>query len=116
MGIWRSLIGVTVTAAVAGAFLVCGIAAITGVITRESSGAQRRTLLSAQSVVVNATSSLGMLLGGAVLAACGVTTTLVVSGALLIIVAVVAGGMPIRARDRRAVDTTLQDRRERGLA
>jgi MFS family permease len=91
MGLWQTLVGVALTAAVGGAFLVCGIAAINAVITRETRGARRRTLLSAQSVVVTATSSLGTLVGGVILAACGVTMTLVVSGALLVMVAIVAG-------------------------
>ena len=64
MGVWTTPATVAVLAAISGVTVVLGIAAISALITRSSTGAERRALLSGQSVVVNASSSAGLLVGG----------------------------------------------------
>jgi MFS family permease len=74
---------------VSGLAVVVGNTGVTAQITRASVGAERRTLMAGQSVVVNAASSLGLLVGGPVLAIWGPAVTLQTTG---VVVAVVAGG------------------------
>jgi hypothetical protein len=88
MGLWTTPAGVAVLGALAGATVVLGIAAISMLITRSSNGAERRALLSGQSVVVNASSSAGMLIGGPVIAVAGAEHTLIGAGMLTSAVAV----------------------------
>lgn len=71
---------VVASATVSGLAVVVGNAGVTAQITRGSSGAERRTLMAGQSVVVNAASSIGLLLGGPVLATVGATKTLQLAG------------------------------------
>ncbi|WP_203589648.1 hypothetical protein [Streptomyces sp. SID13031] len=82
MGIWTTPVAIAALAAFSGMTLVLGIAAISAVITRSSVGAERRALLSGQSVVVNAGSAAGLLVGGPVIAMAGAEHTLIGSGAL----------------------------------
>lgn len=95
MGIWTTPAAIAGVAALSGATLVLGIAAISVVITRSSAGAERRALLSGQAVVVNAGSAAGLLIGGPVIAAAGAEHTLVGSGLLT---ALVALGVLIRRK------------------
>ncbi|MFI5707166.1 MFS transporter [Kribbella sp. NPDC051620] len=88
MGIWTTPTAVAALAVLSGATLVLGIAAISRVITRSSTGAERRALLSGQTVVVNAGSSAGLLVGGSVIAAAGAENTLIGAGCLTAAVAV----------------------------
>jgi predicted MFS family arabinose efflux permease len=88
MGLWTSPATVGVLAAVGGLAIALGISAISAVITRSSTGGERRALLSGQSVVVNASSSAGLLIGGPVIAAAGAQHTLVGAGVLTTAVAV----------------------------
>jgi predicted MFS family arabinose efflux permease len=87
MGLWTTPAAVAVLAALGGVAVVLGITAISAVITRSSAGAERRALLSGQSVVVNASSSAGLLVGGPVIAAVGAEPTLIGSGVLTAAVA-----------------------------
>ncbi|WP_344836225.1 MFS transporter [Kribbella ginsengisoli] len=87
MGIWTTPPAIAGVAALSGATLVLGITAISRVITRSSTGAERRALLSGQTVVVNAGSSAGLLVGGSVIAAAGAEHTLVGAGCLTAAVA-----------------------------
>jgi hypothetical protein len=87
MGLWTTPAAVAVLAALGGVAVVLGITAISAVITRSSAGAERRALLSGQSVVVNASSSAGLLVGGPVIAAVGAEPTLIASGVLTAAVA-----------------------------
>ncbi|MEV8371133.1 MFS transporter [Kribbella sp. NPDC056861] len=96
MGVWTTPVGVALFAAVAGATLVLGIAAVSALIARESVGAERRALLSGQSVVVNAGGAAGMLVGGPVIAVVGAEGTLVGSGMVTAVVAV--GVLVVRGR------------------
>ena len=99
MGAWPSPAGVLTGGALAGGFVAIGIAAVNASITRSSGGAERRTLLSGQAVVVSATSSAGMLLGGPVLALVGVRPALAVTGFVVIVVTLVATRRPQRVAD-----------------
>ncbi|TDD58033.1 MFS transporter [Kribbella antibiotica] len=91
MGVWTSPASVAVLAGLAGVAVVWGIAAISAIITRSSDGADRRALLSGQSVVVNASSSAGLLIGGSVIAAVGAEATLIGAGLLTTLVAGLVG-------------------------
>lgn len=88
MGVWTSPVPIGVFAAVGGVSVVLGIAAISAVITRSSAGADRRALLSGQSVVVNANSAAGLLAGGPIITVAGAEHTLVGAGLLTSAVAV----------------------------
>jgi predicted MFS family arabinose efflux permease len=98
MGLWTTPAAVAVLGALGGVTVVLGIGAITAVITRSSAGAERRALLSGQSVVVNASSSAGLLIGGPVIAAAGAEPTLIGSG--LLTSAVALGVLLTRTRTR----------------
>jgi len=87
MGLWSTPPVIAVLGALAGVAVVLGIAAISILITRSSAGAERRTLLSGQTVVVNAGSSAGLLIGGPIIAVAGAESTLVGAGLLTAIVA-----------------------------
>jgi hypothetical protein len=100
MGTWATQPVVAAASAVMGVLVSVGNAGVTAQITRASSGADRRTLLAGQSVVVNASSSGGLLLGGAVLALLGAAHTLLVTGTLTAVVA--PSVLAISARARRA--------------
>ncbi|NHN56104.1 MFS transporter [Calidifontibacter sp. DB0510] len=100
MALWDSEIGIATSAALGGATLVLGIAAVNRAITTTSAGATRRTLMGGQATIVNATASLGMLAGGPILATLGFRTTLVAAGLLTTATALVAGrhtGNPVSA-------------------
>jgi predicted MFS family arabinose efflux permease len=88
MGVWTSPPVVAVMGALSGLTVVLGIAAISVLITQSSAGAERRALLSGQTVVVNSGSSAGMLAGGPIIAVAGAEHTLVGTGVLTVIVAV----------------------------
>ncbi|MFC6160300.1 MFS transporter [Kribbella jiaozuonensis] len=103
MGLWSTPAVVAVAGAFSGVTVVVGIAAISVIITRSSAGAERRTLLSGQAVVVSASSSAGLLIGGPIIATVGAQVTLVGAGTLT---ALIAGLVLLRcqtalhARDR----------------
>jgi MFS family permease len=97
MGVWTTPVAVAGFGALSGMTVVLGIAAISIVITRSSAGAERRALLSGQTVIVNAGSSAGLLIGGPVLAAVGAQQALIWSGLLTCAVAL---GVPALSRKR----------------
>lgn len=112
MGVWTTPAAVAVLGAVSGVTVVLGIAAISALITRSSAGAERRALLSGQSVIVNASSSAGLLVGGPVIAIAGAESTLVGAGALT---SAVALGVLLKWRNpaayqREACQTAGHDR------
>ena len=102
MGVWTTPAAVAVLGGLSGVTVVLGIAAISLQITRTSAGAERRALLSGQSVVVNASSSAGLLIGGPVIAAVGAEHTLIGSGLLTGAVAI---GVVVASRNRAARET-----------
>jgi predicted MFS family arabinose efflux permease len=79
---------VVVAGVVSGLAIVVGNAGVTAQITRSSTGAERRTLMAGQSVVVNAASSIGLLVGGPALAAIGATRALELAGGVTVAVAI----------------------------
>ncbi|MFF0267739.1 MFS transporter [Kribbella sp. NPDC004536] len=87
MGLWTTPPAVAVFGAFSGVAVVIGIAAISVLITRSSTGPDRRTLLSGQSVVVNAGSAAGLLAGGPIIGAVGAETSLIGAGITTAIVA-----------------------------
>ncbi|MGW1347284.1 MFS transporter [Kribbella sp. NPDC002412] len=89
MGLWTHPPVIALMGALSGVSVVLGIAAISVVITRTSAGAERRALLSGQTVVVNAGSSAGLLAGGPIIAAAGAEHTLIGAGLLTTLVALV---------------------------
>ncbi|MEU8226720.1 MFS transporter [Kribbella sp. NPDC048915] len=98
MGLWTTPFVVAVMGALSGLTVVIGIAAISVLITRSSAGAERRALLSGQTVVVNAGSAAGMLAGGPIIAAVGAEHSLIGAG---LVTAVVALLILLRSRTRR---------------
>jgi MFS family permease len=102
MGVWTTPAAVAVLGGLSGVTVVLGIAAISLQITRTSAGAERRALLSGQSVVVNASSSAGLLIGGPVIAVVGAEHTLIGSGLLTGAVAI---GVVVASRNRAARET-----------
>ncbi|WP_432874746.1 MFS transporter [Kribbella sp. CA-245084] len=86
MGLWTTPPAIAVLGAGAGLTVAVGNAAISQLIARESSGADRRALLSGQTVVTNAGSSAGMLCGGPIIATLGAEHTLVGAGLVTAIV------------------------------
>ncbi|TDW22136.1 MFS transporter [Kribbella kalugense] len=95
MGLWSTPAVVAIAGAFSGVTVVVGIAAISIIITRSSAGAERRTLLSGQAVVVSASSSAGLLVGGPIIAAVGAGATLVGAG---LITALIAGLVLLRCQ------------------
>jgi len=89
MGLWTHPAFIALMGGLSGTTVVLGIAAISVLITRSSAGAERRALLSGQTVVVNAGSSAGMLAGGPIIAAAGAEHALVGAGLLTTLVALV---------------------------
>lgn len=87
MGLWSTPAVVAGAGAFSGVTVVVGIAAISVIITRSSAGAERRTLLSGQAVVVSASSSAGLLIGGPIIAAIGPGVTLVGAGTVTALIA-----------------------------
>ena len=88
--------------AVSGVTICVGNAGVTAQVVRGSDGPARRTLLAGQSVLVQATGSLGLLAGGSVLARVGAAPTLVASGTLLAAVAAVVAATPLLATASRS--------------
>jgi MFS family permease len=101
MGVWTTPAVVAVLGALSGVTVVLGIAAISILITRTSYGAERRALLSGQSVVVSASSSAGLFVGGPILAVVGGENTLI--GAGLLTSAVALGVLVVRRAPGNAV-------------
>ncbi|GAA1133175.1 hypothetical protein GCM10009630_34130 [Kribbella jejuensis] len=106
MGLWTTPPAIALMGAFSGVAVVIGIAAISVLITRSSTGPDRRTLLSGQSVVVNAASAAGLLVGGPIIAAAGAETALIGAGlvtavvAVLVLIASARAGRGVRMRRR----------------
>lgn len=87
MGVTGSLLVIGAVAAVSGVAVAIGNGGVTALITRTSAGDERRALLAGQSVLVNGSSSAGLLVGGPVLALLGARQSLVGCGSLVALVA-----------------------------
>jgi hypothetical protein len=99
MGALATVPAIVVASFVSGLAVVVGNAGVTAQIARGSDGAERVTLMAGQNVVVNASSSLGLLLGGPVLASAGAQHTLQAAGLLTVSVSAAAIGVR-RGRSR----------------
>lgn len=92
MGATASVPVIGIVAAVSGLAVVIGNGGVTALITRSSTGPDRRSLLAGQSVIVNGSSATGLLVGGPVLAVLGPRTTLEAAGIVLAAVALATLG------------------------
>lgn len=108
MGFTGSVLVIGIVAAASGIAVAIGNGGVTALVTRTSSGDERRSLLAGQSVLVNGTSAAGLLVGGSVIALLGARQTLVVSGAVLALVsvAVVLASPSRSARSASSAPTT----------
>ncbi|MFI1994135.1 MFS transporter [Actinoplanes sp. NPDC020271] len=88
-------------AAVGGAVMPFGIAAVNTLISRRTTGGERRAAFAAESVAHDGASTVGMLFGGAIIGVAGARPTLVVAGLLQIAAAAFA---LTRADGRRAAE------------
>lgn len=96
MAAWTTPIPIAVCAMVTGAVTVVGIRAMTQLLLTETSGPSRRAAIAGQSILVDATVSLGMLGGGLLLDHVGPQTVLLVTGLATAAVTLVVGLVPIR--------------------
>ncbi|QQB65300.1 MFS transporter [Kytococcus sedentarius] len=96
-----SLTSIVALAAVGGAAMPWGIAALNGVITDQTRGNERRAAFTAQTVFHSGGTSAGLLAGGALIGWLGAGTTLVLTGALQVLVAVGGALWALRTHPRR---------------
>ncbi|WP_052593687.1 MFS transporter [Luteipulveratus mongoliensis] len=96
MSLWTTPWGFALMGGIGGCFAVLGIGAVNRIIAAAGAGPVRRTLMSGQSVVINATSSAGMLLGAPLLAVAGVRPTLAAAGILTTVVALLGPMLRLR--------------------
>jgi hypothetical protein len=101
MGLVPTVPVIAAASVVSGLAVVVGNTGVTAAITRSCDGAQRRTLMAGQSVVVNAASSLGLLVGGPVLARWGAPATLRATG--LVVACVALGSLALFRRSGEAL-------------
>ncbi|MDE9366192.1 hypothetical protein PZ938_11295 [Luteipulveratus sp. YIM 133132] len=96
MAAWTTPVGVAVCAGIGGGFVVVGIAAVNRAITDAGAGPVRRALMGGQSVVVNATSSAGLLAGAPLIGVIGARPTLVGTGVLTALAALAGPRLRLR--------------------
>ncbi|MCN0178838.1 MFS transporter [Salinispora arenicola] len=100
-----SLAGVAVVAAVGGAAMPWGIAALNALISEQTHGPERRAAFTAETVLHSGGSSLGLLAGGALIGWAGSEAVLLTTGFLQIAAAVGGAGWAWKAHHQQAVDT-----------
>ncbi|MGQ7754383.1 MFS transporter [Streptomyces sp. WC2508] len=98
-----SLAGVAVVAAVGGAAMPWGIAALNALISAQTHGAERRAAFTAETVLHSGGTSLGLLAGGALIGWGGPGPVLVATGLLQIAVAVCGAGWAWKTRRRTPI-------------
>lgn len=81
------LVLIGVVAAVGGAAMPWGIAALNALISEQTSGAERRAAFTAETVLHSGGASLGLLLGGGVIGALGAEPVLVAAGVVQVVAA-----------------------------
>lgn len=113
MGATASVLVIGAVAAVSGISVAVGNGGVTALITRTSTGDERRALLAGQSVLVNGASALGLLVGGPVLSVLGAAPTLEIAG---VAVAVVALGVLVAGWPRSDYERTATAARSRSRA
>jgi predicted MFS family arabinose efflux permease len=92
-----NLLAVALVSAVGGMTMPFGIAALNALIVDRTTGAERRTAFTAETVLHNGGASAGLLVGGALIGAFGAGPVLVVTG-LMQVVAAVGAVLWLRAR------------------
>ncbi|WP_432183927.1 hypothetical protein [Streptomyces tendae] len=100
-----SVAGISALAAVAGAATPWGNAALSSLISEQTTGAERRAAFTAQTVLHSGGSSLGLLVGGALIGFAGVGPVLVATGCAQVL-AGVAGALWLRWAAARSGRTT----------
>lgn len=97
---------VAVCAALGGAVMPFGIAAVNTLISSRTSGAERRSAFALESAVHDGSATLGMLLGGAVIGLAGARPTLLAAGVIMIVAAapVLVRSLVPRAATARTVN------------
>lgn len=100
-----SLAGVAVVAAVGGAAMPWGIAALNALISEQTHGPERRAAFTAETVLHSGGASLGLLVGGALIGWAGSEAVLLTTGFLQIAAAVGGAGWAWKAHHQQAVDT-----------
>jgi predicted MFS family arabinose efflux permease len=96
-----NLLAVALVSAVGGMTMPFGIAALNALIVDRTTGAERRTAFTAETVLHNGGASAGLLVGGALIGAFGAGPVLVVTG-LIQVVAAVGAVLWLRARRAQA--------------
>lgn len=97
-----NLVAVALVAAVGGLTMPFGIAALNALIVDRTTGAERRTAFTAETVLHSGGASAGLLVGGALIGAFGAGPVLVVTG-LMQVLAAVAAVLWLRGRPRPAL-------------
>lgn len=97
-----SLVGIAAVAAVGGAAMPWGIAALNALISEQTNGAERRAAFAAETVLHSGGASLGLLFGGAVIGWAGAGPVLIATGLIQILAALV--GLGAAARPVRSLD------------
>jgi hypothetical protein len=85
-----NLLAVALVSAVGGVTMPFGIAALNALIVERTTGAERRTAFTAETVLHSGGASAGLLVGGALIGAFGAGPVLVVTGLVQVVAAVVA--------------------------
>ncbi|WP_454859856.1 MFS transporter [Promicromonospora soli] len=91
------LLAVALVSAVGGLTMPFGIAALNALIVDRTTGAERRTAFTAETVLHNGGASAGLLVGGALIGAFGAGPVLVIAG-MMQVVAAIAAVLWLRAR------------------
>jgi MFS family permease len=94
-----NLLAVALVSAVGGVTMPFGIAALNALIVERTTGAERRTAFTAETVLHGGGASAGLLVGGALIGAFGAGPVLVVTGLVQVVAAVVAA-LWLRMRQR----------------
>lgn len=94
-----NLLAVALVSAVGGVTMPFGIAALNALIVERTTGAERRTAFTAETVLHSGGASAGLLVGGALIGAFGAGPVLVVTGLVQVVAAVVAA-LWLRTRRR----------------
>lgn len=108
-----NLLAVALVSAVGGVTMPFGIAALNALIVDRTTGAERRTAFTAETVLHSGGASAGLLVGGALIGAFGAGPVLVVTGLVQVVAAVVAA-LWLRTRRALAADGADQVRDGRG--
>lgn len=108
-----NLLAVALVSAVGGVTMPFGIAALNALIVERTTGAERRTAFTAETVLHSGGASAGLLVGGALIGAFGAGPVLVVTGLVQVVAAVVAV-LWLRTRRVLAADGADQVRDGRG--